>query len=107
MAQPATPEIIRLSTADLERLLGELRGLLPAKTYELVESLLRTLQWVLALLEEKTATLARIRRLIGGKQSEKSSVILPKAPAQEAASTPARTSRRCSVNGPPSWPHPW
>jgi transposase len=85
MAQPATPEIVRLSAADLERLLGELRALLPAPTYQLVESLLRTLQWVLALLEEKTATLARIRRLVGGKQSEKSSGILPKAPAQEAS----------------------
>ena len=88
MAQPPTSEIIRLSTADLERLLGELRALLPAPTYQLVESLLRTLQWVLALLEEKTATLARIRRLIGGKQSEKSSVILPGAPARDGSRPP-------------------
>ena len=88
MAPPATPEIIRLSTADLERLLGELRALLPAPTYQLVESLLRTLQWVLALLEEKTATLARIRRLIGGKQSEKSSVVLPGAPARDGSHPP-------------------
>jgi len=88
MPPPATPEIIRLSPADLERLLGELRGLLPPPTNQLVESLLRTLQWVLALLEEKTATLARIRRLIGGKQSEKSSVILPGTRAQEGSSQP-------------------
>ena len=44
MAQPATPEIVRLSAADLERLLSELRGLLPEATNQLVESLLRTLQ---------------------------------------------------------------
>ena len=85
MAPPTTPEIIRLSAVDLERLLGELRGLLPAPTYQLVESLLRTLQWVLALLDEKTATLARIRRLIGGKQSEQSSVILPGAAAKDGS----------------------
>jgi transposase len=88
MAQPATPEIIRLSEADLEQLLTELRGLLPAATYQLVEALLRTLQWVLALLDEKTATLARIRRMIGGKQTEKSSQILPGAVAKDASGQP-------------------
>jgi len=88
MAQSATPEIIRLSTAELEKLLSELRGLLPAATYQLVEALLRTLQWVLALLEEKTATLARIRRMLGGKQTEKSSQILAGAAAKDASGQP-------------------
>jgi hypothetical protein len=90
MAHPAAPEIIRLSGADLERLLAELRGLLPPATYQLVESLLRTLQMVLGLLEDKTATLARIRRLLGGKQTEKTRQVLPGGAAQNSGS-PAKS----------------
>lgn len=84
MAQPDAPQITRLSAEALEQLLGELRSLLPSATYELVESLLRTLQWVFALLEEKTATLARLRHLLGGPQSEASRKVLPGAATQES-----------------------
>ena len=89
MSQAVAPEILRLSAAELERLLEELRRLLPPGTYQLVESLLRTLQYVLGLLEDKTATLARIRRLIGGPQSERSRNILP-AKAWEDPEGPAK-----------------
>ena len=88
MAQPAAPEIIRLSVADLEKLLAQLHTLLPPATYQLVESLLRTLQMVLGLLEDKTATLARLRRLMGGKQTEKTRQVLPGGAAQDAANPP-------------------
>ena len=56
MNKSAAPQIISLSTAELEKLLGELRGPLAPATYQLVEALLRTLQWVMAALEQKTAT---------------------------------------------------
>ena len=77
MNKSAAPQIISLSTAELEKLLGELRGSLAPATYQLVEALLRTLQWVMAALEQKTATLGRLRRMIFGEKTEKASKILP------------------------------
>ena len=41
MNKSAAPQIISLSTAELEKLLGELRGSLAPATYQLVEALLR------------------------------------------------------------------
>jgi hypothetical protein len=77
MNKSAAPQIIKLSAAELENLLGELRESLRPKTYQVVESLLRTLQWVLAALEQKTASLARLRRMIFGAKTEKTGKLLP------------------------------
>ena len=77
MNKSNAPQIISLSAAELEKLLGELRGPLAPATYQLVEALLRTLQWVLAALEQKTASLARLRRMIFGAKTEKACQILP------------------------------
>ena len=52
MAETQTPEVVSLSALELEQLLMDLRSQLAPATYQLVESLLRTLQWVMALLEE-------------------------------------------------------
>ena len=62
MNKSDAPQIISLSAAELEKLLGELRGPLAPATYQMVEALLRTLQWVMATLEQKTATLGRLGR---------------------------------------------
>jgi transposase len=94
VAKTKTPEIISLSALELEQLLSELRRQLAPATYQLVESLLRTLQWVMALLEEKTASLARLRRLLFGGKTETIQQLFPKRSAAdgrsttEAASTP-------------------
>jgi transposase len=77
MNKSDAPQIITLSAAELEKLLGELRAPLPPATYQLVEGLLRTLQWVMAALEEKTATVGRLRRLIFGEKTEKACKLLP------------------------------
>jgi hypothetical protein len=76
MNKSAAPQIISLSAADWEELLGELRGPLAPATYQLVEALLRTLQWVMAALEQKTASLARLRRMIFGEKTVKACKIL-------------------------------
>src|ERR1039457_4969744 len=76
MNKSDAPQIISLSAADLEKLLGELRGPLAPSTYQLVEALLRTLQWVMAALQEKTATVGRLRRMIFGEKTEKACKIL-------------------------------
>ena len=39
---------------------------MPTETYKLVETLLRTLQWVMGLLEAKNTTLGRLRRRLFG-----------------------------------------
>ena len=70
MNKSAAPQIISLSAAELEKLLGELRSSLAPATYQLVEGLLRTLQWVMAALEQKTASLGRLRRMIFGAKTE-------------------------------------
>ena len=90
------PQIISLSAAELEKLLGELRGSLAPATYQLVEALLRTLQWVLAALEQKTASLARLRRMIFGAKTEKACKLLPATMAAIAAilSGPAKPKAR-------------
>jgi len=77
MTKSDAPQIKSLSAAELEKLLDELRGLLAPATYQLVESLLQTLQWVMAVLEQKTASLARLRRLIFGEKTEKACNIFP------------------------------
>ena len=47
MSKTKAPEVVELSTAQLEELLAKLAQLLPAELYQLVEKLLRTLQWVI------------------------------------------------------------
>jgi transposase len=78
MSKADRPQIVQLNGADLDRLLEELRPLLAPGTYHLVESLLRTLQWIMGLLERKDTTLARLRRIIFGEKTEKIRKIFPK-----------------------------
>lgn len=70
MAQPA-PEVIRLSPAELDALLAQLRTHLPTAVFEIVQAALQTLQWVLAAMELETTTIARLKRVLFGFQSEK------------------------------------
>ena len=104
MAGVAAPQIIRLSVEELDQLLAQLRGLLPPATYQLVESLLRTLQWVLGLLEDQTATLARIRRLMGGNQTEKTRKVLPGGAAKDTPSQPKSRSKGHGRQGAQDYP---
>ena len=84
MAKGKTPPIVHVSVAELERLLAELRALLAPGTYQLIESLLQTLQWIMGLLEQKETTLARLRRLLFGEKTEKTRKIFPEAPTADA-----------------------
>jgi transposase len=80
MAKPA-PEVIRLSPAQLEGLVAELRAHLPAAVFELVHTALQTLQWVLEAMELKTTTIARLKRVLFGSRSEKTATLFPPPPA--------------------------
>jgi len=85
MAKSRTPQVVELSTAQLEALLVKLAGVLPAETYQLVETLLRTLQWVTGALEAKNTTLGRLRRMLFGAKTEKTRNLL--APSDAAATS--------------------
>jgi len=77
MAKSGAPKVVELSTAQLEALLVKLAQALPAETYQLVETLLRTLQWITGALEAKNTTLGRLRRMIFGARTEKTRNLLP------------------------------
>jgi len=93
MAKPGAPDIVTLSSPQLEELLAKLAGMLPAETYQVLEKLLRTLQWVMGLIEAKQTTIGRLQRLIFGAKTEKTSQIFPQPTASglsaEAAAEPA------------------
>ena len=90
MAKSGTPQVVELSTAQLEALLVKLAGVLPAETYQLVETLLRTLQWVTGALEAKNTTLGRLRRMLFGAKTEKTrNLLVPSDAAATSAKTPA------------------
>ena len=93
-AKAKPPEIVQLSTAELERLLAEIRPLLPTARYGLIESLLRTLVWIMGLLEQKQTTIARLRRLIFGEKTEKTRKIFPDAFQAAAGSTKPKSKRK-------------
>ena len=76
MAKAQAPQIVALSTAQLEELLAKLAELVPVETYRLLESVLRTFQWLVRAMEAKNTTLGRLRRIIFGKQTEKTSAVL-------------------------------
>ena len=66
MAKSTAPEVVSLSSAQVEELLVKLAPLLPAETYRLVEKLLRTLQWLMGAIQAKETTLGRLARMIFG-----------------------------------------
>jgi len=94
MAKGKTPPIVLLSVAELEGLLAELRAVLVPATYQWVESLLQTLQWIMGLLEQKKTTIARLRRIIFGEKTEKTRQILPDAPAGDLSAANPKLKRK-------------
>ena len=86
MAKSSAPQVVELSSAQLEALLVKLAQALPAETYQLVETLLRTLQWVTRALEAKNTSLGRLRRMLFGAKTETTRNLLP--PSGAATQTP-------------------
>ncbi len=87
MAQPRGPEIVSLSPPQLEELLAQLAGVVPPATYQLLEKLLRTLEWVMGLIETKQTTISRLQRLLFGAKTEKTQQLFP-PPASPPGSSP-------------------
>src|SRR5258708_8614562 len=94
MTKEKAPPIVQLNAADLERLLAELRAALTPGTFQLVEALLLTLQWIMAVLEQKKTTIARLRRLIFGERTEKCRKIFPHAPPDISSTQSPKPKRK-------------
>lgn len=93
--QGPAPQMTILTPEQLEALLARLELLLPKELLEQVVGLLRTLQWVMTLLERKNTTLARLRRWLFGATSEKTDRVFPKAPQADAtAPSPPKVRRK-------------
>lgn len=88
MAKPA-PEVIRLSPAQLDALLAQLRAHLPSPVFDLVQAALQTLQWVLEAMELETTTIARLKRVLFGFKSEKTKQLFPESAPSWTGATSA------------------
>jgi transposase len=73
------PEIITFSAEPLQALLASLAKLLPSALYAQVAGLLRTLHWLMESIEKANTTISRLRRLIFGAATEKTSILFPPA----------------------------
>jgi transposase len=89
------PEIVSLTSAQVEELLGELAPLLSAETFRLIEKVLRTLQWLMGAIQAKDTTIGRLARMIFGAKTEKTRQLFAQppptgSPQAAAAAPPAR-----------------
>lgn len=89
MAKAQRPEITTLTAAQLEALLAQVRPLVPAATYQLIAALLQTLQWIMAAFEQKTISIARLKRMLFGHSTETTAKIFPPQPQPDSASEKA------------------
>lgn len=80
MAKNPAPEPVTLSASQLEDLLVKLAACLPAETYQLIEKILRTFQWLMSAIEAKDTTIGRLARIIFGAKTEKTKGLFPKPP---------------------------
>ncbi len=80
MAKEDAPKIITLDAVQLQELLGQLEKHLPASLFETVSAMLRTLKWLMELIQKRDTTIRRLQRLIFGVKTEKGSNLLPEKP---------------------------
>jgi transposase len=100
VAKSNASEVVTLSPPQLEELLAKLAALLPAELYQLVEKSLRTLHWVLGVIEAKETSLGRLQRLIFGAKTEKTQQLFPQAPANpHTTATAAATAPKRKGHG--------
>jgi transposase len=90
VSKAKAPEFTSLNAPQLEVLLLGLQKLLPVLMYEQVAGLLKTLQWVMEIIEKKKTTISRLQRLIFGGSTEKTGKIFPKESPASKAKEPAK-----------------
>ena len=78
------PRIVDLEMAAVERLVARAKELMTAQEYELLELLVETLLTLQRLVREGRTTIARLRRLFGLAQSEKTAEVVESIGKEEA-----------------------
>lgn len=81
-----------MSAEELEELLAELQLWLPSQLFLKVQGLLQTLKWLMGVIEQKTYSLRRLRRLIFGSKTEKASNLSSRSVSK--GTPPKRTKRK-------------
>jgi transposase len=100
MAKSDAPDIVKLEPAQLEELLAKLKGPLSQELYQLVEKCLRTLQWIMGVIEAKNTTIGRLGRMLFGAKTEKTrGLFTPTAQAPCQGTTAASTTQRPKHKG--------
>lgn len=85
----AEPRIVEIEMAALQAMVERAKGRLPPDDYELLEGLVQTLLTLVELVRKGRTTIARLRRLIGIRSTEKTAKVLGK-PATTGAGVEAR-----------------
>ena len=93
MSQGKRPDMASVNAGQVEELLAILKGELTALTYEKVALFLRTLTWVMGLIEKQSTSMGRLKRLIFGSKTEKTRAVFPKE------STPAKKPAKAKGHG--------
>lgn len=83
------PKIVELHADRLEALLQRAEAGLPEDDYETIKALVESYRYVTELLEDKGTTIARLRKLVFGLQTEKTRQVVPQP--EEAEAHPNRT----------------
>jgi transposase len=90
MSKATPPEITSLNAAQLDELLLALKKLLPELMYVQVAGLLKTLQWLMGMIEKKKTTISRLQHLIFGASTEKTGTLFPKKDPPAKTKEPAK-----------------
>lgn len=113
MATAPQPKIVTISSSELAGVLSQLREALlrsHPELYKRVESLLRTLEWLMGVIEHKSTSLRRLRRLFFGAKTEKADKLLNRGNANatgansDSATKPKDKRRGHGRNGAKDYP---
>jgi hypothetical protein len=104
MTKKKAPEITSIDAVQLEALLVQLQQHLPASLYESAAALLRTLQWLMGLIQKKNTTLGRLQRLIFGAQTEKTRNVFPGKDVAAQSAQPKKPVQGHGRNGASQYP---
>lgn len=97
MSKAKAPDIGSISAAQLQELKAELKEPLSPPLFQRVEWLLETLEFLLGVIEQKTHSVARLKRMLFGHQTEKASNVL--SGARAGAGAAGRTSPKTKAKG--------
>jgi transposase len=80
MPRVKLPAIVDIDMKEIERVLEQAQTLMPPESFRVIKALVDTLVRLTALVRERGATIARLRRFIGLSGSEKTGNVLPPEP---------------------------